>query len=99
MLHKGNESLKASSFTDCAVQALDVQRDRFGFFIGGVDKKLWLFSPLSLWCTGCRISWLSQNVINLFSQGCDVNGQTVSTWRQKKKKVVVDFWINLCLQI
>ena len=67
--------------THSAVQTLDVQRDRLGLLVGGVDKELGFLSPLPLRCAGCRISWCIQDFINLLGQGCDVNRQTLPVWR------------------
>lgn len=66
--------------TYSVVQPLDVQSDRLGLLIGGVDKELGFLPLLPLRCAWCRISRCIQNVKNLLGQGCDVNRQALSIW-------------------
>ncbi len=63
--------------THSAVQPLDVQSDRLGFLVGGIDKELGFLSLLPLKCAWHRISRCTQDVKHLLGQGCDVNRQAL----------------------
>ena len=61
--------------THSAVQSLNVQSDRLGLLVGGVDEELGFLYLLPLRCPGWRVSRCPQDVVDLLGQGCDVNRQ------------------------